>query len=176
MHGYRCIRDPHTCSLAALQECMNDMLEKHPSVKQARSVGLFGGLDIQKNSGGEFVAKVTDPLAPSMAAFRKVPHAHHHHRCLLLPRAVTANTASCFAERCVAATDSRNVFFRKVCGGNRFTKRSLASVRLGMTRRVILNHAFGVLILALDNDCRPFLRTACGRGCGATPSSQTHRL
>lgn len=54
-----------------MQECMNDLLAKHPSVKQARNIGLFGGIDIQKNTAGEFAAKVTDPPPPQMLAFRK---------------------------------------------------------------------------------------------------------
>eukprot|EP00039_Didymoeca_costata_P020201 m.340432 g.340432 ORF g.340432 m.340432 type:complete len:511 (+) comp19305_c0_seq1:213-1745(+) len=56
---------------SVMQECMNDLLDKHPSLKHARSIGLFGGLDIQKNLKGDFVAKVTDPPPPSMLAFRK---------------------------------------------------------------------------------------------------------
>lgn len=51
---------------------MNDLLEKHPSVKQARCLGLFGALDIQKNRSGEFIARVTDPPPPAMVAFKKV--------------------------------------------------------------------------------------------------------
>jgi len=54
-----------------MQECMDAMLEKHPSVKQARSVGLFGCLDIQKNTKGDFIAKVTDAPVPGMVAFRQ---------------------------------------------------------------------------------------------------------
>ena len=40
-------------------------------MKQARGVGLFWTMDIQKNSRGDFVAEVTDPLTPAMAAFKK---------------------------------------------------------------------------------------------------------
>ena len=39
-------------------------------VKQARAVGLFGCVDIQKNSAGDFIAEVHDPLPPAMAALR----------------------------------------------------------------------------------------------------------
>ena len=50
---------------------MNELLAKHPCVKQARNIGLFGGIDIQKNAAGDFAAKVTDPPPPQMLAFRK---------------------------------------------------------------------------------------------------------
>ena len=58
---------------AVMQECMDGLLERHPSVKQCRNIGLFGGIDIQSNTEtGDFVARVTDPPPPAMLAFRKV--------------------------------------------------------------------------------------------------------
>lgn len=55
-----------------MTECLQQLLDKHPSVKQARNVGLFGVIDIQKNARGDFLGRVTDPLSPQMAAFKKV--------------------------------------------------------------------------------------------------------
>jgi len=40
-----------------MREEMDRLTEKHPSVKVGRCIGLFGMIDIQKNSAGE-------PLAP----------------------------------------------------------------------------------------------------------------
>lgn len=54
-----------------LQAGMNTLLANHPSVKQARCVGLFGVLDIQKNRKGDFIARVADPLPPAMQDFKK---------------------------------------------------------------------------------------------------------
>lgn len=54
-----------------LQKGMNALLAHHPSVKQARCVGLFGVLDIQKNTKGDFIARVTEPLPAPMLEFRK---------------------------------------------------------------------------------------------------------
>eukprot|EP00040_Diaphanoeca_grandis_P005412 m.32742 g.32742 ORF g.32742 m.32742 type:complete len:535 (-) comp16689_c0_seq3:177-1781(-) len=53
-----------------MEECMNELLAKHPCVKQARCIGLFGAFDIQKNVQGEFIGEVQDPLPPVMAAFK----------------------------------------------------------------------------------------------------------
>lgn len=54
-----------------MEDCMNAILDKHPSVKQARCVGLFGALDIQKNSRGDFIGEVDKPMHPAMLAFKK---------------------------------------------------------------------------------------------------------
>lgn len=50
---------------------MQGLLDRHPSVKQARCVGMFGCIEIQKNRRGDFIAKVTDPLPPAMVEFRQ---------------------------------------------------------------------------------------------------------
>eukprot|EP00051_Salpingoeca_urceolata_P003854 m.61127 g.61127 ORF g.61127 m.61127 type:complete len:556 (-) comp13183_c0_seq2:222-1889(-) len=55
-----------------LQAGLNRLLDNHPSVKQARCTGLFGGFDLQKNTKGDFIAKVTEPPTPALLAFRKV--------------------------------------------------------------------------------------------------------
>ena len=55
---------------ADMVEGMQMLLDNHRSVKQARAVGLFGCVDIQKNSAGDFIAEVHDPLPPAMAAFK----------------------------------------------------------------------------------------------------------
>ena len=46
------------------------LVDNHPSVKQARCVGLFGGFDIQKNQRGDFIGKVAEPLSPAMLEFK----------------------------------------------------------------------------------------------------------
>jgi taurine--2-oxoglutarate transaminase len=50
---------------------MANLQQKHPSVKQTRAIGLFGGIDIQKNKAGHFIGKVHEPLKPAMAKFKK---------------------------------------------------------------------------------------------------------
>lgn len=52
-------------------ECMESLSAKHPSIKQARALGLFGCIDIQKNRKGDFIADVVDPLPAAMGQFRK---------------------------------------------------------------------------------------------------------
>lgn len=59
-----------------LQAGMNRLMAAHPSIKQARCVGLFGVLDIQKNRKGEFIARVADPLPPAMLEFKKALLGH----------------------------------------------------------------------------------------------------
>eukprot|EP00698_Gefionella_okellyi_P007296 TRINITY_DN1773_c0_g1_i1.p1 TRINITY_DN1773_c0_g1~~TRINITY_DN1773_c0_g1_i1.p1 ORF type:complete len:516 (+),score=149.47 TRINITY_DN1773_c0_g1_i1:47-1549(+) len=54
-----------------MQKCMTELADKHPCIKQARVVGLFGVLDLQKNKRGDFIAAVTDAPPPAMAAFKK---------------------------------------------------------------------------------------------------------
>lgn len=53
-----------------MQQGMNELMAKHPSIKQARSVGLFGCMDIQKNRKGDFICKVHE-VSPHMLAFKK---------------------------------------------------------------------------------------------------------
>jgi taurine--2-oxoglutarate transaminase len=38
-----------------MSACMDDLLAKHPSVKQARNRGLFGAFDVQRNRTGTFI-------------------------------------------------------------------------------------------------------------------------
>ena len=54
-----------------VKECMDDLARKHPSVKQGRVVGLFGVIDLQKNTRGDFLGAVTD-APPALAAFKYV--------------------------------------------------------------------------------------------------------
>eukprot|EP00041_Stephanoeca_diplocostata_P012644 m.212128 g.212128 ORF g.212128 m.212128 type:complete len:544 (+) comp19035_c0_seq2:55-1686(+) len=54
-----------------MEECYNDLLAKHPSVKQARCVGLFGAFDVQRDRQGTFIGEVNDPMDPAMVAFKK---------------------------------------------------------------------------------------------------------
>lgn len=53
-----------------VQDCMEELAEKHPSIKQARTVGLLGSLDIQRNTEGEFISQVWQPPSPKMLEFR----------------------------------------------------------------------------------------------------------
>eukprot|EP00735_Rhodelphis_limneticus_P001784 TRINITY_DN12471_c0_g1::TRINITY_DN12471_c0_g1_i1::g.15078::m.15078 TRINITY_DN12471_c0_g1::TRINITY_DN12471_c0_g1_i1::g.15078 ORF type:complete len:521 (+),score=139.69,sp/P33189/YHXA_BACSU/32.26/3e-57,Aminotran_3/PF00202.16/1.5e+03,Aminotran_3/PF00202.16/1.2e-72,Beta_elim_lyase/PF01212.16/0.036 TRINITY_DN12471_c0_g1_i1:38-1564(+) len=54
-----------------MSQCMKDLAANHPSIKQARNIGLFGCLDIAGNKQGDFIARVTDPLPPAMVQFKK---------------------------------------------------------------------------------------------------------
>eukprot|EP00050_Salpingoeca_kvevrii_P008338 m.302350 g.302350 ORF g.302350 m.302350 type:complete len:513 (-) comp15146_c0_seq1:69-1607(-) len=54
-----------------LQAGLERLAKHHPCIKQARSLGLFGCFDVQKNKRGDFIARVTDPLTPAMAEFKK---------------------------------------------------------------------------------------------------------
>lgn len=53
-----------------VEECMMELADKHPSVKQARTVGLLGSIDIQRNLEGEFIAETWEPPHPKMLEFR----------------------------------------------------------------------------------------------------------
>jgi hypothetical protein len=68
------------------QECMQSIAERHPSVKQARVIGLFGCIDLQKNTRGlrqlicsrgtlrtpgDFLCRVNE-ASPHMAKFKTV--------------------------------------------------------------------------------------------------------
>eukprot|EP00053_Salpingoeca_punica_P016989 m.162436 g.162436 ORF g.162436 m.162436 type:complete len:525 (+) comp17087_c1_seq1:37-1611(+) len=54
-----------------LQAGLNYLMDRHPSIKQARCVGLFGCFDVQKNTKGDFIARVFDPLPAPMIKFKK---------------------------------------------------------------------------------------------------------
>lgn len=54
-----------------MQAGFEQLAANHPCIKQARGVGLFWTMDIQKNRAGDFVAEVTDPLTPAMAKFKQ---------------------------------------------------------------------------------------------------------
>lgn len=49
---------------------MQQLVDKHPSVRQARAIGLFGCLDLV-GSDGNMVQKYQDPNPPQVHAFRK---------------------------------------------------------------------------------------------------------
>merc|ERR1712039_1059195 len=52
-------------------EEMQRLVEKHPSVRQARAIGLFGCLDLVDPRSGKFIQEYQDPQAPKTQAFRK---------------------------------------------------------------------------------------------------------
>ena len=60
---------------AAMQHVMRSemdrLIAKHPSVKEGRALGLFGMMDVQKNSAGDLIAPYngTHPAMKEMAAF-----------------------------------------------------------------------------------------------------------
>ena len=49
---------------------MDRMIEKHPSVKEGRQIGLFGMMDVQKNSKGDLICDYNG-THPAMAEFGK---------------------------------------------------------------------------------------------------------
>jgi len=53
-----------------VEECMQELAEKHPSVKQARTIGLLGSIDIQRNLAGDFIVEPWEPPHPKMLEFR----------------------------------------------------------------------------------------------------------
>lgn len=53
-----------------MTECMDELLDKHPSVKQARNRGLFGAFDVQRDHDGTFIGEVDAPLDPAMVDFK----------------------------------------------------------------------------------------------------------
>jgi len=53
------------------QECMAELVEKHPTVRQCRSIGLFGIIDFQKNAKGDLFAHYNEGMAPVMPKLRK---------------------------------------------------------------------------------------------------------
>ena len=53
-----------------MTECMDELLARHPSVKQARNRGLFGAFDVQRDRSGTFIGEVDAPLDPAMVAFK----------------------------------------------------------------------------------------------------------
>lgn len=53
-----------------MEDCMNGLLDRHPSVKQARNRGLFGAFDIQRNRTGTFIGAVDAPMDPAMVEFK----------------------------------------------------------------------------------------------------------
>lgn len=55
---------------AVMREEMDRLVEKHPSLREGRCIGLFGMMDVQKNSAGELIAPYNG-THPAMAAFGK---------------------------------------------------------------------------------------------------------
>ena len=75
---------------------MKKLAKKHPSVKQARVIGLFSNIDIQKNKNGWFVFSQSSNLlihhtgdflcrgnesSPVMAKFKQVSRGYSHTIC-----------------------------------------------------------------------------------------------
>jgi taurine--2-oxoglutarate transaminase len=54
-----------------MREEMDRLTAKHPSVKEGRNIGLFGMMDVQKNSAGELIAPYngTHPAMKELAGF-----------------------------------------------------------------------------------------------------------
>ena len=55
---------------AVMREEMDRLVAKHPSVREGRCIGLFGMMDVQKNSRGDLIAPYNGSH-PAMAAFGK---------------------------------------------------------------------------------------------------------
>jgi len=53
-----------------MREEMDRLVAKHPSVREGRCIGLFGMMDVQKNSRGDLIAPYNG-THPAMAAFGK---------------------------------------------------------------------------------------------------------
>jgi taurine--2-oxoglutarate transaminase len=53
-----------------VEEAMQELADRHPSVKQARTIGLLGSIDIQKSLDGEFLAQPWEAPHPKMLEFR----------------------------------------------------------------------------------------------------------
>jgi taurine---2-oxoglutarate transaminase len=53
-----------------MREEMDRLVAKHPSVREGRCIGLFGMMDVQKNSQGDLIAPYNG-THPAMAAFGK---------------------------------------------------------------------------------------------------------
>ena len=66
---------PASAHVAALEEHMQAGFEalaaRHRCIKQARGVGLFWAMDIQKNRRGDVIGSVAVPLTPPMVAFKR---------------------------------------------------------------------------------------------------------
>ena len=48
----------------------------HPCIKQARGLGLFWAMDIQKNRAGDFIGEVEQPMHPAVGAFKAALNEH----------------------------------------------------------------------------------------------------
>ena len=53
-----------------MQSSLEELAANHPSIKQARGLGLFWAFDVQKNLDGDFIGPVDGPLHPAMAEFK----------------------------------------------------------------------------------------------------------
>ncbi|EGG15200.1 aminotransferase class-III [Cavenderia fasciculata] len=53
-----------------LQSLMEDLKKRHPTVKTFRSLGLFGTVELQKNSRGEPFVEFNGPAHPAMAQLK----------------------------------------------------------------------------------------------------------
>eukprot|EP01133_Synstelium_polycarpum_P003940 gene3940-4561_t len=53
-----------------LQACLADLKARHPTVKGYRALGLFGMVDLQKNSKGEPFVAFNGPAHPAMGALK----------------------------------------------------------------------------------------------------------
>ena len=53
-----------------INECMQQLAGVHPAVKQARTVGCLGSIDVQRTRAGDFISEQWEPAHPAMQAFR----------------------------------------------------------------------------------------------------------
>lgn len=53
-----------------IAECMQQLARAHPAVKQARTVGCLGSIDVQRTRAGDSICEPWDPPHPAMQAFR----------------------------------------------------------------------------------------------------------
>ena len=52
-------------------ECMQQIVDDHPTVRQGRALGLFGCLDLIDPSSGEYIQQLHTPSPPAVNAFKK---------------------------------------------------------------------------------------------------------
>lgn len=68
------LRGGYVDNSAAMAQHMEAGFERlaanHPCIKQARGLGLFWAMDIQKNRNGDFIGEVEQPMHPAVAEFK----------------------------------------------------------------------------------------------------------
>merc|ERR1712125_100919 len=55
---------------SVMMEEIQQIVERHPSVKQGRAIGLFGCIDLQRKDGRS-IQMLNEPSPPSVNAFRQ---------------------------------------------------------------------------------------------------------